>query len=83
MGKPVSWREGRVGRARMLAGTLRCVRSTWYLQYRETSEASMCFDMLIGTIASHMSLLPEVREMTPFGRPDLVLQVSEECWFLI
>jgi hypothetical protein len=68
----VTLRGCRVGeevrRSRMLAGTLRCVRSTWYLQYRETSEASMCFDMLIGTIANHISLLPEVREMTPFGR---------------
>jgi len=40
------------------------------------------FDMLIGTTGSHMSLLFEGREMTPFGRWELDAQVSEECWLL-
>lgn len=31
-------------------------------------EASSAFDMLIGSPGGHMSLLSEVREMTPFGR---------------
>ena len=36
----------------------------------------MLFEMLIGTTGSHVSLLLEVREMTPFGKPE---PVPEEC----
>lgn len=31
---------------------------------------------------SHMSLLPEVREMILFGRGELASQVPEEIWLL-
>lgn len=39
----------------------------------------MCFDVLIGTMGSHMSLLSEVKEMIPFGRGEPVSQIIEEC----
>lgn len=42
----------------------------------------MDFDMLISATGSHMSLLPEVRKMTPLGRWELVSQFPEECWLL-
>jgi len=35
----------------------------------------MSSDMLIGATGSHRSLLPEVREMYPFGREEPVSQV--------
>lgn len=28
----------------------------------------------------HMSSLPEVRELTPFGRWELLSQAPKECW---
>lgn len=42
----------------------------------------MGFDMLIGTTGSHLLLLPEVREMTAFGRGEQVSQVPVDCWLL-
>lgn len=41
----------------------------------------MC-DMLTGTTGGQMSLLPEVKEMTPFGRWEPVSQIPEKCWLL-
>lgn len=35
-------------------------------RYWRSLEASVCFDMLIGATGGHMSLLPQLREMTPF-----------------
>lgn len=51
------WDEGR--RVRML---------TWYYKYLLSLEANMRFDMLIAAIDqwSHVSLLPEAREIAPF-----------------
>lgn len=43
----------------------------------------MSFDMLIGTISSHLSLLPEVIEMTSFDRYKPVSQVLGECWPIV
>lgn len=42
---------------------------------------SVGFGVLIGTTGSHISPLPEVREMT-FGRWAMVSQVPEEFWIL-
>lgn len=40
----------------------------------------MHFGMLIGTPDSHLSLLPVIQDMTPFGRRNLASQVLEEDW---
>jgi hypothetical protein len=40
----------------------------------------MSVDMLIGTTDSQVSPLPVIRELSSFGRGELVLQVPEECW---
>lgn len=50
------------------------------LRYWGSLEAA--FDMLVGATGTHISLLPEVREMSPFGRWEMVLQVPEEFWLL-
>lgn len=42
----------------------------------------MRLDKLIEATGSPMSLLPKVREMTPFGRGEPASQVPEERWFL-
>jgi hypothetical protein len=42
----------------------------------------MSFEMLIGATGSHMSLLPEVRGMTSFGRWEPASEVLEKCWLL-
>jgi hypothetical protein len=42
----------------------------------------MSFDVLIDTTRSHMSLLPVVREMTPFGRWEPISQIPKEHWLL-
>lgn len=43
----------------------------------------MGFDVLTGTTDSLcLPLLPEAREMTSFGRWELVSQVPEECFYL-
>lgn len=42
----------------------------------------MILDVSIGTADSHMSLLPEVRRMAPFGRGESASSVPEECWLL-
>lgn len=55
--------EGKKGR--MLAST-DFEMCSWYLCYSGSPEASADFNVLIG--ATGMSLLPEVRETTPFGR---------------
>lgn len=51
----------------MLAWILKCVQGT-----HDTAEAwrpvHTHFDMLIGITGSHMLLLSEVMEMSPFGR---------------
>ena len=39
-------------------------------------------DMLEGATGSHMSLLPEGREVTPFGIWKPALQVPKKCWLL-
>jgi hypothetical protein len=44
--------------------------------------SSMHFDMLIGITDIHRALMPEGREMAPFGRGEPVSQVSEGCWLL-
>lgn len=41
-------------------------------------EASIPFDMLIGTTESHLSLLPVIRENGSFGGKELASQVPEE-----
>lgn len=51
-----------------------------YLWYRGSLEASSSFDVLIDPTSSHRSLLPEVREMTPFHRRELVSHVPKGCW---
>jgi hypothetical protein len=40
----------------------------------------MASDMLEGATGSHMSLWPEGKEMTPFGRWELVSQAAEEAF---
>jgi hypothetical protein len=50
-----SRREGRENSVSE-AGTLRCVRCIWYLEYRGILEAIMYFDTLRGTTASHICL---------------------------
>ena len=70
------WRELRaeeVRRARSLAWSLKCKKRD--LRYKG-------FDMLIVTTGSHMSCLPEVREMTHFSRQKRTSQVPEKCWLL-
>lgn len=44
----------------------------------------MSFDMKprFVSMESHMFLLPERREMTPFGRWEMVVEVTEGCWLL-
>lgn len=42
----------------------------------------MSFDVLISTTNDHLHLLPEVREMIPFGREELASQVPKECCLL-
>lgn len=44
---------------------------------------SMHFDKLIGITGIHRALMPEGREMTPFGRGEPVSQVPKECFYLI
>lgn len=63
------WEEER---SRVLAWTLECITGTCDIEGVETS-----FDMLRGTMGSHMWLLPELREMAPFGREELASQVPE------
>lgn len=53
-----------------------------YLGYSGSLEASMSFDVLMVTTGSHVSHLPEVREMTPFGKWESVSHISKECWLL-
>lgn len=40
---------------------------------------SMSLDTLTDATGSPLPLLPEVREVTPFGIGEQVLQVPEEC----
>lgn len=40
---------------------------------------SVCFDILLGVTGSHM---PEVREITPFGRGESTSQVPGKVWLL-
>jgi len=64
-GKP-----GEERRARMLIRTLKYITDTC------DTEGAFGLHLKIG---SFMSLLPEVREMTPFGRWEQVSTVPEEC----
>lgn len=59
---------------RRLTWALDCVTGTVVLR---GLEASMDFDMLVGTTGSLTSLLPIVREVTPFARCKQVSQVPE------
>lgn len=43
---------------------------------------SMNFGMLIDATGGRMSLLSEVREMTPLGRQESVSQVLDEYWLV-
>lgn len=66
----MSWREFRIGegirRAEMLVRPLKCVSGA--CDTEGNGEASIHFDMLIGATCSHVSLLPEVKEITSFGQ---------------
>lgn len=42
----------------------------------------MCLGMLKGITGSHLSLWPQVMEMTPFGRGKPGSHVPEEYWLL-
>lgn len=63
-------------------------RLTWALDYVTGTvvlkglETSTGFDMLVGATGSLTSLLPVVREVTPFARCKQVSQVPEQCWLL-
>lgn len=51
-----------------------------YLRYWGSLEAAS--DMLTDATGTHIALLPEVREMSLFGRWEMVLQVPEDFWLL-
>jgi hypothetical protein len=42
----------------------------------------MHFSMLIGTIDSHLSFLPVIRDVAPFGIGEQTSQDLEKCWLL-